>query len=160
MTRAPPAADVMRETREAKKKRTRAEEETGEGAASSAVSSAPIGNVDPIEAPECDIESGRSRGERLKPETRREKAARADRDDALKRVIAAAAAAAAAGRRLDADARPGGQGEHARRGGQGHERIEKGGEERELNIRNAHRTVSFGVSHDESAADVCAHPRE
>ena len=96
VTRAPPAADVMRETREAKKKRTRAEEETGEGA-SSAVSSAPIGNVDPIEAPECDIESGRSRGERLKPETRREKAARADRDDALKRVIAAAAAAAAAG---------------------------------------------------------------
>ena len=93
VTRAPPAADVMRETREAKKKRTRAEEETGEGAASSAVSSAPIGNVDPIEAPECDIESGRSRGERLKPETRREKAARADRDDALKRAIAAAAAA-------------------------------------------------------------------
>ena len=96
VTRAPPAADVMRETREAKKKRMRAEEETGEGA-SSAVSSAPIGDVDPIEAPECDIESGRSRGERLKPETRREKAARADRDDALKRVIAAAAAAAAAG---------------------------------------------------------------
>ena len=99
VTRAPPAADVMRETREAmgKNKKTRAETETGEGA-SSAASSAPIGDVDPIEAAsECAIESGRSRNERFKPETRREKAARADRDDALKRVIAAAAAAAAAG---------------------------------------------------------------
>jgi hypothetical protein len=89
----------MRETREAmgKNKKTRAETETGEGA-SSAASSAPSGDVDPIEAAsECAIESGRSRNERFKPETRREKAARADRDDALKRVIAAAAAAAAAG---------------------------------------------------------------
>ena len=97
VTRAPPAADVMRETREArgeeKNKKTRAEDET------EAASSAPIGDVDETveAASECAIESGRSRNERFKPETRREKAARADRDDALKRVIAAAAAAAAAG---------------------------------------------------------------
>ena len=136
VTRAPPAADVMREPREAKKKRTRAEEETGEGA-SSAVSSAPIGNVDPIEAPECDIESGRSRGERLKPETRREKAARADRDDALSAPSPPPPPPPPATARCDV--RPGGQGEHARRGGQGTHR-ERGGGNRTSKRAPYHRS--------------------
>ena len=64
VTRAPPAADVMRETREAKKIRMRAEEETGEARLQPFLQPRSVTSI--RSKPRGDIESGRSRGERLK----------------------------------------------------------------------------------------------